>query len=64
MLEFCSMAKKSAISKYLAKIGSKGGRARIGDMTPGERKALATKASKAAAKKRTEKAQARKKAQA
>lgn len=47
----------SAVSKYLAKIGRKGGKARLRTMTADERKAIATKASRAAAKARTRKAQ-------
>jgi hypothetical protein len=42
--------------RYFSMLGKKGGKARFARMTPAERKALATKASKAAAKKRTEKA--------
>ena len=41
-----------ALSKYLAKIGRKGGKARLTKMTAEERIAVATKASKAAAKAR------------
>jgi len=40
---------KSLISKYLAEIGRRGGKARLKTMTPEERRAIATKASKAAA---------------
>jgi hypothetical protein len=38
---------KSLISKYLAKIGRRGGKARLKTMTPEERRDIATKASKA-----------------
>jgi hypothetical protein len=51
---------KSLLSKYLAELGRKGGKARLKTMTAEKRKAIATKASKAAAKKRTERAQKRK----
>jgi hypothetical protein len=40
---------KSLISKYMAEIGRRGGKARLKTMTPEERRAIATKASKAAA---------------
>jgi hypothetical protein len=46
---------KSLISKYLAKIGRRGGKARLKTMTPEERRAIATKASKAAAESRKRK---------
>ena len=46
---------KSFISKYLAKIGRRGGKARLKTMTPEERRAIATKASKAAAESRKRK---------
>jgi len=47
---------KSLLSKYLSELGRKGGKARLKTMTAAERKAIATKASNAAAKKRTERA--------
>lgn len=50
------------LSRYFSMLGKKGGKARFARMTAEERKALATKASKAAAKKRTARAKARKKA--
>jgi len=52
--------KKSSLSKYLSELGRKGGKARLETMTPEERRAVATKASKAAAKARTRKAKERK----
>jgi phage gp16-like protein len=52
--------KKSSLSKYLAELGRKGGKARLKTMTAEERRAVATKASKAAAKARTRKAKERK----
>ena len=48
------------LSDYFARIGRKGGLARSKALTPQQRKASATKASKAAAKARTEKAEERK----
>jgi hypothetical protein len=48
------------IRKVLAEIGSRGGHARAKALTPKQRKAIATKASRAAAKARTQKAKARK----
>ena len=53
------MADQDAIQKVLAEIGRRGGQARAKALTPKERKAIATKASKAAAKARTKKAKAR-----
>jgi hypothetical protein len=50
---------KSLISKYLAEIGRRGGKARLKTMTPEERRAIASKASKAAAKARTRAAKER-----
>jgi hypothetical protein len=47
---------KSPVSKYLAKIGRKGGKARLETMTDEQRRASALKASKAAAKARALKA--------
>ena len=44
------------LSDYFSKIGRKGGFARAKTLTPAQRKASATKASKAAAKARTRKA--------
>ena len=49
------------IYEALAATGRKGGIARAKKMTPEQRKASATKASKAAAKARTKKAKAKKK---
>jgi len=49
------------LSDYLAKIGRKGGHTRAKRMTPEQRKASATNASKAAAKARSKKAAERKK---
>jgi hypothetical protein len=46
---------KSLISKYLAEIGRRGGKARMKTMTPEQRRAIATKASKAAAEARKRK---------
>jgi len=51
--------RKSVLSKYLAELGRKGGKARLQKMTAEQRRKIATKASKAAAKKRTQKASAR-----
>jgi len=51
----------SAVSKYLAEIGRKGGKARLKKMTPEQRREIATKASKAAALARTKRAKARRK---
>jgi hypothetical protein len=50
---------KSVIAAYMAKIGRKGGKSRLETMTAEQRRAIATKASKAAAKARTLKAKAR-----
>ena len=44
------------VSKYLSQIGRKGGKARLRTMTPEERRAVAVKASKAAARARTKRA--------
>ena len=44
------MVKKSAVSKYLAKIGRRGGKARLETMTPEERAAIARKGAEAANK--------------
>jgi len=41
------MAKNRTLSKYLAELGRKGGKARTDKMTPGERKSLARKAAEA-----------------
>jgi hypothetical protein len=49
------------LSDYLSRIGRKGGFARAKTMTPEQRKASATKASKAAAKKRTAEAKRKRK---
>jgi hypothetical protein len=46
----------SAVSKYLAEIGRKGGKARLKTMSAEQRREIATKASKAAAAARTKKA--------
>jgi hypothetical protein len=54
--------KKSPLSKYLSELGRKGGKARMKTMTAEERRAVATKASKAAAEARKRKAKERKKA--
>jgi hypothetical protein len=50
----------SAVSKYLAEIGRKGGKARLQTMTAEERSERARKASKAAARARKKKARLRK----
>jgi len=47
------------ISKYLADLGRKGGKASLKTMTPEERRRRATKASKAAARARTKRAKQR-----
>jgi hypothetical protein len=54
------MSDQDAIRKVLAEIGRRGGEARAKALTAGERKAIAKKASKAAAKARTLKAKKRK----
>jgi hypothetical protein len=54
------MADQDAIQKVLAEIGRRGGQARAKALTAKERKAIATTASRAAAKARTDKAKARK----
>jgi hypothetical protein len=46
---------KSLISKYMAEIGRRGGKARLKTMTAEERRAIATRASKAAAEARRRK---------
>ena len=46
------------LSHYFAMIGRKGGKARLSKMTPEQRREIATKASKAAAKVRSAKARA------
>jgi hypothetical protein len=46
---------KPLISKYFAEIGRRGGKARLKTMTPEQRRAIATKASKAAAESRKRK---------
>ena len=51
------MAKKSAISEYLAKIGRRGGKARLQSMSPEERAAIARKAGEASGKARAAKKQ-------
>jgi hypothetical protein len=51
---------KSLLSKYLSELGRRGGKARLKTMTAEQRRAIATKASKAAAKARTRKAKERK----
>jgi hypothetical protein len=48
--------RRSAISKYLSALAKRGGEARAKSLTAMERKAIAIKASKAAAKARTQKA--------
>jgi hypothetical protein len=53
--------KKSPLSKYLAELGRKGGKARMKTMTAEQRREIAMKASKAAAKARSKKAAERKK---
>jgi hypothetical protein len=53
--------KKSPLSKYLSELGRKGGKARLKTMTAEQRREIATKASKAAAKARTRKAKENKK---
>jgi hypothetical protein len=51
--------KKSVLSKYLAELGRRGGKARLTSMTAEQRRAIATKASKAAAAARRQKANER-----
>jgi predicted RNA-binding protein Jag len=53
------MSDEEAIRKALAEIGRRGGRARAKVLTAKERTRIATKASRAAAKARTRKAEAR-----
>lgn len=50
----CTAMKQSDLSKYLARIGSKGGKARAKSLTKKEQRVIAMKASKAAAKARKE----------
>jgi len=47
---------ENQLSRYFSMLGKKGGKARFAKMTPEQRKELATKASKAAAKVRRKKA--------
>jgi hypothetical protein len=54
------MDRKSLLSKYLAELGRKGGKARLRTMTPEQRQAIARKASKASAEARKRKAKERK----
>jgi hypothetical protein len=51
---------KSLLSKYLSELGRRGGKARLKTMTAEQRRAIALKASKAAAKARTLKAREKK----
>ena len=51
------MVKKSAISEYLAKIGRRGGKARLQSMTQEERAAIARKAGEASGRARAAKKQ-------
>jgi phage gp16-like protein len=44
---------ESQLSRYFSMLGKKGAKKRYAQMTPEQRKELATKASKAAAKRRT-----------
>jgi len=55
---------EDALTAYKRRVASAGGKARAKKMTPEQRKASATKASKAAAKVRTAKAKKRKKGKA
>jgi len=48
---------ESQLSRYFSMIGKKGAKKRYAQMTPEERKALATRASKAAAKARSKRAE-------
>jgi len=50
----------AALSRYMAEVGRKGGKARMQTMTPEERSAIARKAAKASAKARKKKAKQRK----
>ncbi len=59
MLQFTIMD-KADVSKYMAEVGRKGGKARLTTMTPEQRRASARKASKAAAAARKRKAKERK----
>ncbi len=52
--------KNPPLSKYLSELGRKGGKARLKTMTPEQRRAIATKASKAAAEARKRKAKEKK----
>jgi len=54
------MGDEDIVAKVLAEIGRRGGRARAKALTAKQRKEIATKASKAAAKVRTRKAKERK----
>jgi hypothetical protein len=54
------MGRSAIISKYLSAIARRGGEARAKSLTSDERKAIAIKASKGAAKARTLKAKLRK----
>jgi len=54
------MSDEDIVTKVLAEIGRRGGQARAKALSAKERKAIATKASKAAAKARTQKAKERK----
>jgi hypothetical protein len=49
------MVKKSAIAKYLAQIGSRGGKKRLETMTPEQRRKIARKAGEASGKARAAK---------
>jgi hypothetical protein len=51
---------KADVSKYMAEVGRKGGKARLKTMTPEQRRASARKASKAAAEARKKKAREKK----
>lgn len=51
---------KNLLSKYLAELGRKGGKARLTKMTAEQRRAIAKKASRAAAKARSRKAKQKK----
>ena len=57
-----SVDEKSILREALRKLGKRGGKARAKALTAEQRRASALKASKAAAKKRTADAKARKKA--
>jgi hypothetical protein len=51
---------ESQLSRYFSQLGKKGAKKRYAKMTPEERKELATKASKAAARARSRKAKSHK----